>query len=47
MNATQEYTQEEIEQRARENSEMYFKWVNNEQYIKSILMKDIEDSFYW
>ena len=48
MNTTQEYTQEEIEERAEENNDIYFETEGNLSFAEK--MDDIiglENSFFW
>ena len=44
MNTTQEYTQEEIEERAKENSDMYFETEENLSFDDRL---GLENSFFW
>ena len=44
MNTTQEYTQEEIEERAKENNDMYFETEGNLSFDDII---GLENSFWW
>ena len=49
MDIKQEYTQEQVKQRAKENSEMYFELVDFMPFmsLNRIASLDLEDSFYW
>lgn len=49
MNQKQEFTQEEIMERAKENSAVYFELLNDPNFIVTQVNypEELEESFYW